>query len=220
MTITEPRPAAAAAGGLNPDEVFVAGMQRLWVANVGTPFPDDIDEDPGEGWTDCGYTTEDGFTATFGITTENLMTSQSLAPVRVLVTEKPTSFTASLRQLNRVTLPLALGGGAVTGDDSSWHYTPPPSSFIDERAFILEGEDGDHKLRFMYYRASISAEVAIPMVNTDSVTLPLTFSVLAHDPLFEIDGSGPGFAGGPLTVSVAAEADGADPQTATVTTSS
>lgn len=218
MTVTAPSPMAAA-GGLEPDEVFVAGMQRLWVAAPGTDFPDDVNEDPGEGWSDCGFTTEDGITCTFGITTDNLMTSQSLAPVRVLVTEKPTTLAATLRQLNAITLPLALGGGTVTGDDEAWHYVPPPPSFIDERAFIVEGEDGPNKLRFMFFRASISAEVAIPLVNTNSIVLPLSFAVLAHDPLFLIDGSGPGFAAGAVTVSVATSADADDPQTVQASTS-
>jgi hypothetical protein len=216
MTVTAP---LAAAGGLDADEVFVAGMQRIWVAAPGTEFPEEISDDPGEGWSDCGYTTEDGITCTFGITTDNLMTSQSLAPVRVLVTEKPTTLAATLRQLNAVTLPLALGGGTVTGDDSSWHFVPPPPSFIDERAFIVEGEDGENKLRFMFFRASISAEVAIPLVNTNSIVLPLTFAVLSHDPLFLIDGSGPGFAAGAVSVSVATSADEDDPKTVQASTS-
>ena len=59
-----------------------------------------------------------------------------------------------LRQWNRETLTLAMGGGTWTGDDASgWEFRPAPSSFIDVRALIVEIEDGDKKALKAYREA-------------------------------------------------------------------
>jgi len=191
MTITEPR---AVGGGMDADQVFVPGMQRVWIGAVGTDFPDGIDEDPDPGdWTDLGFTTEDGITISVGKDTDDLMTSQSLQPVRILVTGQPITVAFSLRQISATSLVAAMGGGTINGDDDAWHFTPAPSSFIDERALIVQGEDGANKLRWLFYRASLSEAVEIPVVNTDSIVLPLTYSLMAHEPPYEIDGSSTSF---------------------------
>ena len=192
MTTTDTR--AAAGGGLRPGDVVVAGMQRILVAPVGTAMPASIAAPPSAAWFDLGYTTEDGIAASFGKDTDDLMTSQSLDPVRKLVTGAPKTITASLRQVNSETLALAFGGGEYDGDDDAWEFTPAPPSFIDERALIVEAEDGETTLRLMYYRTMVSEAVETSFVNTAGVVLPLTFSVLAFAPnTFKIQGKGEGF---------------------------
>lgn len=221
MTTTAPAPAAATVGGIDPNEIVVAGFQRILVAPVGTAIPASIDEPPGTGWVDLGYTTEDGLAASFGKETDTLMTSQSLDPVRMLVTGAPKTLTASLRQLNAETLTLALGGGTVTGDDEAWEFEPAPASYIDERALMIEAEDGDTKVRIVYYRTMITEAVEFTFVNTEGLVFPLTFSVLSHEPsTFKVQGTAPGFAGGasPAEVDVATAA-GDSPQTAQATAS-
>ena len=214
MTTTAPQPlATGGAGGIDPQQVIVAGFQRVLVAPVGTPFPDSITEEPAGAWVDLGYTTEDGLAVSFGKETDTLMTSQSLDPVRMLVTGAPKTMTASLRQLNADTLTLALGGGTVTGDDDGWEFEPAPSSFIDERALIIEAFDGDTEIRIMYYRTMITEAVEFSFVNTEGLVFPLTFSVLSHEPrTFEVQGKGPaGFVGNgtsPATVDVGTAGEG------------
>lgn len=191
MTTTETR---AADGGLNAGDIVVAGMQRILVAPVGTPMPASIATAPAVAWFDLGYTTEDGIAASFGKDTDDLMSSQSLDPVRKLVTGAPKTITASLRQVNSETLTLAFGGGEVTGDDDAWEFIPAPPSFIDERALIVEAEDGETTLRLMYYRTMVSEAVETTFVNTAGVVFPLTFSVLANAPnTYKVQGKGAGF---------------------------
>lgn len=186
-------PRVPSAGGLDADNVVVAGMQRLWVAPTGTALPASIDVAPAAAWFDLGYTTEDGIAVSFGKDTDDLMTSQSLDPVRKLVTGAPKTITAALRQINEVTLPLALGGGEIDGDDDDWTFTPAPASFIDERSLIVEAEDGETKLRVCYSRVMVSEAVETTFVNTAGASLPLTFSVLSADPPYIIQGAGEGF---------------------------
>lgn len=190
MTMTQPR---AAGGGLRAEDVVVAGMQRILVAPVGTAMPGAIDTAPAPAWFDLGYTTEDGIAASFGKDTDDLMTSQSLDPVRKLVTGAPKTITAPLRQVNSVTWALAFGGGAFTGDDDAWEFDPAPPSFIDERALIVELEDGETTIRLMYYRVMVSEAVETTFVNTAGVVFPLTFSVLAATPSWNAQGKGAGF---------------------------
>ena len=191
-TTANPR---AADGGLDPGEIVVAGVQRIFVAAVGTSMPDSIEDEP-DGFFDLGYTTEDGLAASFGKDTDDLQSSQSLDPVRKLVTAAPKTVTASLRQFNAETLILALGGGEIEGDEDAWEFTPAPPSFIDERALIIEGDDGDTRLRILYYRVMVSEAVEFTLVNTAGLVFPLTFAVLAADPTFKVQGSAPGFGNG------------------------
>jgi hypothetical protein len=181
MTVTAPAPRAAG-GGLDPGQIIVAGMQRILVGAVGADVPDDIDEEPGADWTDLGYTTEDGIAFSFGLDTDDLMTSQSLDPVRKLTTGRPKTITASLRQFNETTLILALGGGDFTSDADGWEVEPAPSSYIDERALMVEFEDGAKKVRFVGFRTMVSEAVEFTLVNTEGLVFPLTFSVLANEP--------------------------------------
>jgi IPT/TIG domain len=194
-------------GGLEASEVVVAGVQHIYVAPVGSTVPDDIDDDLGAEWYDLGYTTEDGIALSFGKDTDTVMSSQTLDPLRMLVTAAPKTITASLRQLNKETLKLALGGGEVTETGNKWKFNPAPASFIDIRMLAIEAEDGDKKYRFIYFRAMVSEAVEFSFVNTAGVVLPLTFSVLANEPFtFELqadegdDGSG---GGAPLNPSLA-----------------
>jgi hypothetical protein len=174
-------------GGLEASEVVVAGVQHIYVAPVGSTVPDEIDDPLGAEWYDLGYTTEDGIALSFGKDTDTVMSSQTLDPLRMLVTAAPKTITASLRQLNKETLKLALGGGEVTETGSKWKFNPAPASFIDIRMLAIEAEDGDKKYRFIYFRAMVSEAVEFSFVNTAGVVLPLTFSVLANEPFtFEL----------------------------------
>ncbi len=183
MTITAPAPAPqAATGGLDGSQVRVAGFQRLLVAPTATAFPDDIDTEPEAAWIDLGYTTEDGIVFSFGLDTDDLMTSQSLDPVRKLTTARPKTVNGSLRQFNRETLTLALGGGTWTEDGGTHEFHPAPSSYIDERALMVEFADGAAKARFCGRRTMVSEAVEFTLVNTAGLVFPLTFSVLAAEP--------------------------------------
>jgi hypothetical protein len=182
MTVTAPAPRAAT-GGLSGEEVVVAGFQRLLVAPVGTAAPDGIEDEYPAAWYDLGYTTEDGITFSFGLDTDTLMTSQSLDPVRMLTTARPKTVAGSLRQFNRETVTLALGGGSWSGDaDDGFVFEPAPSSFIDERMVSVEFEDGAKKARFFGRRTMVSEAVEFTLVNTAGLVFPLTFTVLAAEP--------------------------------------
>jgi hypothetical protein len=209
MTVTAPAPRAAG-GGMDPNQIIVAGMQRILVGAVGADIPDEIDDDPGTDWTDLGYTTEDGIAFSFGLDTDDLMTSQSLDPVRKLTTGRPKTITASLRQFNETTLILALGGGTFNSDADGWDLDPAPSSYIDERALMVEFEDGAKKVRFLGFRTMVSEAVEFTLVNTTGLVFPLTFSVLANEPqTFKWQGNAASIGGGgggstPLSPTVSA----------------
>ena len=130
MTVTAPAPTPPQ-GGMDGNQIIVAGMQRILVAPVGTAPPDDIAEEPRADWTDLGYTTEDGIAFSFGLDTDDLMTSQSLDPVRKLTTARPKTVTASLRQFNgrpRSSWPWAAATSPSDAEELRWSRPPPASS--------------------------------------------------------------------------------------------
>jgi hypothetical protein len=202
-TLAPPAARADSGGGLVPSEVVVAGFQRVLVAPPNTDPPDGIEDDFEDPWVDLGYTTEDGIAFSFGLDTDTLMSSQTLDPLRMLVTARPKTIATPLRQWNRETLILAMGGGDISADGGTNTFTPPPSSFIDIRALVIEIQDGDKKARFVGYRTMVSEAVEFTAVNTDGLVFPLTFSVLANEPnayiwqmndemLGAVGGGGPG----------------------------
>jgi hypothetical protein len=214
VSILSPQ-ARAAAGGLDSSQVTVAGFSRILVAPVGSLVPPSVTDDFDPPWIDLGYTTEDGLAASFGLDSNDLMSSQTLDPLRKLVTARPKTFTASLWQVNEETLRLALGGGTVTGTDDEWHFAPAPPSFIDERMLAIEAHDGPFVLRLIAHRTMVSEAVEFSFVNTDGVKFPLTFSVLANEPTtYDVYGGGlPNFIGGstpPPTVTTVAPTNAAE----------
>lgn len=167
--------------GLDSDEVVVTGTGRVYVAPVGTVFPasitDPIDEDD---WTDLGYVTEPGARFNFGRSVNELMAWQSYDPIRVVVTAVPKTVAFDLMQWNQATMKLALGGGEVNEYEAgAYEYQPPDEQFVDVRAFIITGVDGDKNYRFCFRKALNQRGVEFAFVRENPVSLPIEIKVLA-----------------------------------------
>ena len=74
-----------------------------------------------------------------------------------------------------------IGADVVTGSNPNFVYTPPPASFRDERAFIVEGYDGDYTYRFIFRKGLNVATADLSFVREDPVMLPIEVSVLDDD---------------------------------------
>lgn len=169
--------------GFDSGEVVVAGTGRVYVAPVGTPFPASIAEpiDPDD-WEDVGYCTPEGATFNFGREINRVMAWQSFDPVRMVVTAVPKTVGFQLLQWNQATLKLALGGGTVNAyEGGEYEYEPADESFVDERALIVTGEDGDRSYRFCFRKAINEAGVEFDFVRENPSQLPISMVVLAAD---------------------------------------
>lgn len=165
-------------------EVRVTGTGHVYVADVDTPFPDSISEAVAhaDGWVELGYCSEEGARFSFGREINNIMGWQAFDPLRKVVTAVPKSVSFDLMQWNQHTVKLALGGGEVSEPVSGeYEYEPPDESFLDERALIVEGIDGDYTYRFCYRKALNESGVEFAFVRSDPVLFPITMGILAAD---------------------------------------
>lgn len=161
------------------DEVRAYGDGSLYVAPVGTAFPADAEEAITGDWTQLGFVTDDGVVPEFGQETTDVPAWQSADPVRILLTKKPKKIDFSLLQVNLDTLSLALGGGEVTAAGDGWKFEPADESFLDQRALILEGIDGDLVYRICYRKAQKEGAVTFPLSRTKASEFKISMRILA-----------------------------------------
>lgn len=169
---------------LEGEEVRVTGTGHVYVAEVGTAFPTDITDavQDTDGWVELGYVSEEGARFSFGREVNNIMGWQAFDPIRKVVTAVPKSIAFDLMQWNQFTVKLALGGGTVTEPSpGAYQYEPPDESFLDDRALIVEGIDGDYTYRFCYRKALNETGVDFAFVRSDPVLFPITMGVQAAD---------------------------------------
>lgn len=164
--------------GTANEEVTVAGTGDVWIADVGTDFPADIDTPVDEGdWFKLGYVAENGVELTIGRTTKDINAWNADDPIRIIQRGKPKSAKFTMQQLNSETLLLAAGGG--TYEDGV--YTEDEDTPAPEKAYIFEARDGDETVRFMFARGQITDDVSFKLVSEDPINFPVTVRFLKAD---------------------------------------
>lgn len=163
-------------------ETIVAGNGKIMVAPVGTTSPLDADDAWPAGWVDLGYANEDGVTVTPGLETEDIPAWQTPYPIRTVVTTRRLTVAFVLRQWNKDTVRLALGGGtitALTAPQTGHKYSPPAPEFLDERELGIEWVDGTKQYRWIVPKVILREDVEIQLQRGDAANLPLNFGLLA-----------------------------------------
>jgi hypothetical protein len=163
----------------NASETLVGANGAIYVAPVGTAEPSQPDSVLTGGWTELGYLSEDGVTWSVGRDTQDINAWQSFYPIRTLVTAQTSSVNFTLRQWNAETMVLALGGGDVTEPTTGvFQYTPPAAGTLDERAVIVDWQDGTRNYRLIIKRAVVTDAVETQLQRGAAADLPITFNVL------------------------------------------
>ena len=164
----------------NANETLVGANGSIYVGAVGTAEPSQPDSTL-VGWTELGYLSEDGVTWSVGRTTEDVNAWQSFYPVRTLVTAQTSTLSFTLRQWNPETLVLALGGGEIDEPTSGvFQYSPPTAGSLDERAVIVDWQDGARNYRLIVRRAVVSDAVETQLQRGAAADLPITFNILGN----------------------------------------
>ncbi len=168
---------------LDADQLVIPGTGAVYVGDANESFPANIDAavsvSGATGYVEMGYTTEAGVGFSFGRVTKEIKSWQSGFPLRRLITDTPTSVSFSLLQLTFASFRLAMGGGAFGSTSSTqFYYEPPDPDFVDERAIIIEAEDGAYKYRWLFRRCIVSNTVDFNLMRTEPVAMPLKFDVL------------------------------------------
>lgn len=174
------------------NELVVASHGDVYVAPVGTTLPSDTDVDAAlnAAFVNLGLITEEGvtFTATPEIT--GYKSWQRQQDVRRERTSQDLQFGFNLEQWNIDNVPFAFGGGEVVETAAGvFKYTfPADDESLDERAIVLDWQDGVKKYRLVFERGNVMDAVAVNLVRSSLATLPIGFNVLASE-----DGASPGF---------------------------
>lgn len=164
------------------NEVVVGANGHVYVAPVGTTGPTDSTTALDAAFIDVGYISEDGAGVSDSKDIENIGAWQSLYPLRRIVTGREFNITFALRQWNATTVPFAFGGGDVTDEGGGeFKYVPPAAGEIDERALVLEWEDGDKHYRLHVPRGMVAETVDTTFARNAASDLPITYSVLPVD---------------------------------------
>lgn len=162
--------------------LVVGGNAQIYTAPVGTPLPVTPTATLNSLFLSAGYTTEDGIRFADEKTVNEIRALQSFYPIRRIVTARASMAEFSMMEWDAKTLPLALGGGAVTSPSAGvYRYDPPDPEDLDERSMVIDIQDGDDNHRFVIRKGMVTSNTESTFVRTGPALLPVTFAALGVD---------------------------------------
>jgi len=166
----------------NASEVVVGSGGKIYIAPVGTPEPNTPTEALNVAYKDLGYISEDGVSASFSVSVEDINAFQSLLPIRKVVTGRTADLSFTCRQWNADTFNLALGGGTFDTSGPNYLFYPPANGdSLAEHAVVVEWNDGTKNYRLIVRRAVVTDSVETQIVRNAAADLPITLSVLGSE---------------------------------------
>lgn len=163
------------------DQIRVAPNGNVYVAPVGTAAPVEPATAPSGTWVQLGLTNEDGVVFMDGKSITDIMVWQQFYAARKVVESKEASVAFQLAQWSPDTVKLAFGGGAVTATPgTNARYAPPAPEVIDERALMVDWQDGSIHYRIVIPRGMVTENVETTFKRTDAAWLPITFGVIGE----------------------------------------
>jgi hypothetical protein len=172
-------------------QTVIESTGSLYVAPVGTPFPDGY-EAPADPWVDLGHISTDGPRPSgFERDAERFYSWQSpKTPIRSVPGQAEPQCLADLLQVNERTLMLYFGGGTWTpGTGGEPDVYTPPLGDPAEQALVIDWFDGARQYRWCFKRTVPIAGGEINLTSAELATWPVRFDILASGdgtPAFEI----------------------------------
>jgi hypothetical protein len=164
----------------NADELVVGGTGQAYVAPEGTTLPTTTAGAVAAGFVGLGYHSEDGVSLTVTPNIQEFPVWQSRQPARreSLATEITSTF--SLAQWDEDTVPLAFGGGSISGSSPNYRYDfPADDGALPTRALVIDVVDGDETFRFVWERINVTEATTIQFNRSNLALLPIGAKVLA-----------------------------------------
>lgn len=160
---------------LDASEVVVGANGRVYVApaDATISFPDDVADTIDTDFVEVGYISEEGVTFRVGQDVADIGAWQSFYPLRKVVTGKTTGVEFAMKQWNAHNAAFAFGGGEFNGNV----FTPAEPGVLDERAMIVEWEDGNDVFMLVLPRGLVTGEVTTTIVRNESADLPVSFEI-------------------------------------------
>ena len=164
----------------NADEIVVAGNGQVYVAPAGTALPSSPTGALNAAFMGLGYITEDGATVSVTPEVAEFNAWQSRTPVRREKTAQQVQVTFQLMQWDEDSVPFAFGGGSVSGSAGNYRYDLPSDiAALDERALVLDANDGSKNFRWVFSRGNVVEAVEAQFNRANPAVLPITFRALA-----------------------------------------
>ncbi len=163
----------------DPEKTRVAGTGNVYVAAVGTAAPAEVDEALDAAFAELGYTSEDGATFRFAMTSSELKAWQSKTAIRKVVTDVVSEIEFELLQWEEQSLSLAFAGAAVVETSvGKKKLVIPESPTLPERALVLDIFDGVEPMRVHFAKATIEQTGDIVAKDDGLMGIPMKVSAL------------------------------------------
>lgn len=160
-------------------EYVVGGTGQVYVGSVGATAPTDSTSTPSvASWFGLGYHTEDGVSISHAVEIARFRAWQSKHDTRRDRDSETFRVTFALQQWNEQSVPLAFGGGSVTGS-GPYKFTPADADdALAEKSLLVDVVDGSNHLRFVIPRGTVVEGVESQFARTSEAVLPITFEAL------------------------------------------
>jgi hypothetical protein len=166
----------------DPGELFVAGISggQVWVAPRSATVPAGLEE-PGAGWTDLGFLSEDGHSLSEETETSDIKLWQRNQVARTIVTGQTVEVKMALAQWNADTLALRFGGSWTSDSVSGVKTLKVPASRQWDLAMLIDSTDGGRTYRYVHEKASITGFEEISHKAGEPALLGMTVRVVPVD---------------------------------------
>ncbi len=164
----------------NANQILVGANGQIYLNAASTAAPTDISSTPAASWSGLGFVSEAGASISDGKTITDVEVWQAFYPARKLITAREFSISFAMRQWNGFNVKFAFGGGTIASQGGGkWSFTPPAPGTIDERAFLMDWQDGTKNYRLYMARALATANTESTLARTSASDLAITMSALS-----------------------------------------
>ena len=168
----------------NPAEMLSPQRAYVYLAPVGTAAPEDVATALTASWINVGLTTPDSLSFSTEPEFEEVRSHQSDYETRRIQSTDSAALAVDLQQWNSHNVKAAFGGGEVTETTTGsgvFKYVPPAIGAREEKACIIQIEDGTKKYRWVFPRTLQVEGVELELTKGQGTNLALRMAVLGGD---------------------------------------
>lgn len=165
---------------LDPGNVVIgtANADGIYIAPVGTAPPATATEAWGAGWSALGYLSEDGINLSRDVESEQIRAWQSKSPLRTVITGTSLTMGFTMIELTPVSLALWFAQPVPAGTDDEFTLSVDSNATTPEYALGIDTKDGLVVVRYIFGRATLSANGEVPLQAAAAQGLPVTMEAL------------------------------------------
>lgn len=199
----------------NPNNIFVAGVTRVFLADVGTTAPTTLDPSTYDaGLKEVGLFTDDSLSFKTNPSFQAVNSAQSPYPTRRIENGAEASVSVDLQEWKGDNLISVYGGGTITETTTGsgiWKFTPPVIGGRGEKMCVMHLKDAAREAVLIVPRCMQMEGVDHALGRGKESTLPLRLDILGSgsgDPFYWLFNDTNAFAPAAPTASAISPATG------------